>query len=213
MSRVNRLKISLLTTFFFLLFCVGCNNLTTNTVIMYKTYKMNQDDVRLKLLNHPLYSFEYPDTYDLIDLNLPPPTDMGGPPMIYGLSELSFNLETDYEKSQVGIGVEKRNIQFSDSHDKFTNVVSTANAIGNNITISKIAVSGITAEYIEYYCPRVAFLQGADIKDTHSSVRMIVFDYQNLIWTIGMIWTYAGQEPANAQLFFHHIIETFKILR
>lgn len=172
------------------------------------------DDIRLKYLNHPLYSFEYPEVYVLSDLNLPPPTDQGGIPMRlqFGVSEANFHYDSDVVKSSFGIRVEKPGLYSTNASDKFSQYVSEANDMGKNVTITKLVLSGITADYVEYNRLSLDILDGAEITDTHSSLRAITFDYSGLIWIIVMYCTYSGSEPPEIQDYFTHIVETFKIL-
>jgi hypothetical protein len=193
---------------FFLLLCLIVTFTGCNKTVKYLTFNMKAGDIRQNYLKHPFYSFEYPETYYLVDLNKP--SFDPSFPATQDASDLECTYYTDSAVSRMGVRVEKPGLFYNDSKEKFGAFVSTANQTGHDTVIKKVVVFGVTADYIAYYSRGMEDLPQYS-PDTQSSYRAVIFDYDGLIWTIVMLSTYNGSEPLEYKTYFDHIISSFKI--
>lgn len=205
---INRKTILILLAALFtaaLLFSAGCDKTVT-----YKTFILKDYDKRLLILDHPLYSFEYPSLFKFSDVTRPL-TDKNFAVIPVDTTEVSSHYETNTCVSQLGVYVEKPYRFFPSAAEKFSAFIGAANSSGDNITIKKITVSGIPADYIEYF--RKSKISTSDgVKDARKSTRCVIFEYVDLIWTISIDWNSVEPEPPEIRTYFDHVIETFKIL-
>jgi len=197
-------------------FCISCSdmnnvNIYTTQVTIYKTYEMKPDDVRLRYLEHSLFSFEYPEKFQLIDLN-----HMPDHPMVYDVSNVDFTIEqTDLPWVSLRVRVQKPGLwDYHNANDVFEDWISTAESNGDTITSNKRSVSGIQAYYIETSGTREKDIISGTIiyQSRHESFRGVVFNYKELIWSITIRWDYFKTEPPEIDEYFNHVIETFNIL-
>jgi hypothetical protein len=166
---------------------------------------MKSDYVWLRYFNHPLYTVEYPSIFGSFNENACKSHFLGDT-VAMGSSRFSLFYERDYAVvSQFYVTVEKND-------NKWVMPSST------NSTTKKITVSGITADYyLETVQPVYTDLTGFASSNTYKSKirvswRRASFWCDNLFWTIGMNWYFESAEPREAQLYFDHIIDTFKII-
>ena len=208
--------------------CSGCSGtketITDKTVdnetpvsatpeIRYKKYEMNPDDTRLIYLNHPLFSFEYPEEFNLIDLN-----HMPDHPRVYDISNIDFLIH-QYPRPLPEIDLGIRIIEpgfagYNDIDSVFEEWISTANSNGAVITTGEKTVSCLEAYYIETsgIMPD-HIIAGHLIYPEHQQLfRGVVFDYQDLIWSISLTWPYSESTPHEIDAYFDRILETFEIL-
>jgi hypothetical protein len=187
--------------------CPSCSEATT-TSIGYKNYEMKSDDIRLTLFNHPLFSFEYPEDFQLVKINLP-------------YEGISANYSyVKFRGSSRGspvlrIAVQKPGFDgYSNASEKFEDQVTKATINTDNITIKKSLVYGITADYLEYFQITKEQEQIGETLylERYMSYRAVVFNYSDLIWEISMYLYYYIYEPPEVREYFDHVIETFKFL-
>ena len=199
------MKLLPLTLVALLFFNFACNKPLGYKPVIYKTYTLSANDISLALLNHPRFSLEYPSEFSLVDLDLPNPPGEGAMPKVIGMSMVEFTyLPADAEL----------NVTIADPILVKTSIddqITEANRIGTNVTIKKIMISGIEANYIEYTDSH--FLVYSE-KTAHKSVRTAIFEYSGLVWSILLVWHYPEHEnePAVLNEYFSHVIDTFTIL-
>lgn len=176
-------------------------------ITKYKTFEMRQNDVRLKYLNHPLYTFEYPEVFNLVDLN-----KILDHPMVYGVSDVYFTIAQKPRLPWINLSVrimEPGWCDYTDADSVLAEWISTAESYKDTIIRSEITVSGIQATYIETngHRPKDVFYSTRNV-----SFRGIAFTHKDLIWSITLDWPYLDFEPSQAQEYFEHVLETFNIL-
>jgi hypothetical protein len=193
-----------------LVFSFGCSKTSESSTVTYKTFVLKANDIRLRNLQHPLYSFEYPSIFEFNDVTPPFQKGFNGPMIPSDTSEISSFAETDLYHASLGVQVSKRHRFFASAAEKFDDNISYAYLYGDNITAKKVTISGIIADYIEF--SRTEKLNTSDgLVNTRESFRRVFFEYADLIWTIGMNWSSIDPEPLEIQVYFDHLIETFKI--
>ena len=184
---------------------------STTREISYKTYEMKPDDTRLIYLNHPLFSFEYPEEFELIDLN-----HMPDHPRVYDISDVDFLIK-QYPLPEISLQIRIIKPGFAGNYDMNTlseEWFSTAESYGATITAGRKTVSGIEAYYIETSGTREEDKFGAIMiyPERQESFRGVFFYYQDLIWSISLTWPYSESAPHEIGEYFDHIIETFRIV-
>ncbi len=204
-----RLKVTILPLFILSATIVfsGCTGETITTAVTtptegYEIYEIKADDIRFLWLNHPLYSFEYPKDFVLIDLNKM--TSLEGVDLIKSKVEFMYEHSTLFIRLSVIVD-EPFPGYLGNAIDKFNYLVSTQNS-SDDIIIKKILIiSGINAYYLEYF-------KDPEKIGRKNSSRVALFDYAGLIWEINMTTYSPYPEPKEVQEYFDHVIETFKIL-
>jgi hypothetical protein len=201
----KRIALALLLLCILFTFCVsgaGCSSVseTTTPAISYKTYEMKEDDIRLKALQHPLFSFEYPECFNLVDLNLDPV-----PSINRDISVVYFTGEqVGFHKQYLSIFiVTPEYLKLLNTNDMLEYYLSLYTPVAEDITRKEVFVSGISADYLK----AVGTYLGQQ-----KSLRVAIFDHAGLYWAIQLIWYYPNPEPPEVQGYFDHVIETFKIL-
>jgi len=193
--------------------CAG-ETITTNTLetsttpavnpyTTFNTYEMKADDIRLTRVNQPLISFEYPEVFILVDQNISPPDVL-----ILGQSEIDFtHFQGNWPYEYISVIINELSPLKYDEEKTFylkywTNRLST---LGDNVTIKKVLVSGIEADYMESSKKSVSY-------GKQNIYRVTIFDYAGLMWQIYMTTVSSYPEPPEVQEAFEHIINTFKFL-
>jgi hypothetical protein len=195
----------------------GCSN-NTNTIsatnipdTKYISYKMETDDVRLKYLNHPLYSFEYPDYFHLLEVYQVPQLTASSKH-----SDVLFTIHnTDLPETMLWVRVQEPWIAYyTDANELLNYWVSEDGVVTKDITTKEIGVSGIKAYYYKSFqvSPDKYKLENT-VFPYNISHRFVFFDYSGYIWEINMFWFYQYSEPPEVEEYFNHIVETFKILK
>jgi hypothetical protein len=185
------------------------NTITTETTTsIYKTYEMKADDVRLEYLEHPLFSIEYPDFFNLVDLN-----NIPGYPMSYDVSTVIFTYlhdDPDLLDSHLVIGVESPSVTgFNNASEKLEDLFSPKTPENGSLSIKEVSVFGIPAYYLESFKTDVV---SPSPRKYNMSYRLIGFENVGLVWTISMSWNYFDSEPPEIEEYFNHVIDTFRIL-
>ena len=103
---------------------------------------------------------------------------------------------------------------FYNANEIFDDLLTAKTEVTDNVTVSEILVSEITAHYLESFeTVEDTVVAGVLIDPEHQmSLRAVVFDYADLIWTISLAWSYQDSEPPEVEEYFTHVIETFRIL-
>jgi len=202
--------------------CAGCSNPNNKisditTVTNYKTFQLKADDIRLRYMQYPLFSFEYPEIFRLVDLNLVY-EEQHAITMVSGISEVDFTVQqTDLPEPILTIRVQEPGFGgMNDASRAFrvwtTNIGRPDNT--ENTTTSKKTVYGIQADYLEIFGTMEEYDIGGHFiyPERQRSFRGVFFDYAGLVWIITMSWQYLGAEPPEVEGYFEHVIQTFEIL-
>lgn len=170
---------------------------------------MKADDIRQAVFKHPLFSFEYPETFHLVLLNQIPYEGATG-----NYSYVKFRGPA-IGYPLIMIMVQKKGFDnYHNASEKFEHIVNQVKSDTNNITTSKILVYGILADYLEY-CQVTKEEEQIGVTlylERNTLYRNIIFDYSDMIWEISMSWNYYISEPPEAQEYFNRVIETFKFV-
>jgi hypothetical protein len=180
---------------------LSCTGGNTTTDINYQTYEITVDDVRLLWYNHPLFSFEYPEIFILIDANKDPHGKVH-----YDRSQVSFvyrKSDLPYRHLHVTI-YDPFQWEWQNANDMAESIID-ASELEGLVTTQKVMVAGIEADYLEYSRKPLG-------SEEQMIYRLAVFDYSDMIWVIYMDTYSAFPEPSYIQESFNHILATFKIL-
>ena len=183
----------------------------------YKTYTLKKDDVRFRLggtvLEHPRFTFEYPNKFQLLDLNKAWDIEYQT-----RITLIEFHRQEPGETigSEIDVAVFKPELELDDFiSTAFLNAVLTTTS--TNYTISNleilvektVTVSGIPADY--YICKLGREIQNGNEKAPSSYIFLLTyFEYADLRWEI-LLRSYE-EYTKEMTTYFDHIIETFKIL-
>lgn len=180
---------------------LGCTGGNKTTDINFKTFEITVDDIRLRWYNHPLFSFEYPDIFILIDANEDPHGEVH-----HDHSEVAFYYrKSDFPYRYLGVTIyDPFQWEWQNAKDMAESMIDAPEFKGL-LTTKKVTVAGIEADYLEYSRkPRGS--------EEQMIYRLVVFDYSDMIWVIDMGTYSAFPEPPYIQESFNHILATFKIL-
>jgi hypothetical protein len=225
-KNVSFLLVLLVILFGLTVYNAGCTKSTSSTPALppdiftipqktnYKKFELKSDDIRLKYFKNPLYSFEYPEVFNLSDENL-----LRDEPTHIFHSEYSivFFIIQQIDLPEPILEILVQNPGFLDrntSGDVIKYLTSLQSTKWHDTNISTKKVAGIQADYLKTFSIREEWrVQEQLIYPEHySSLRGVAFDYAGLIWVISMTWHYFESEPPEIQGYFNHVIETFKIL-
>lgn len=174
--------------------------------IDYSTYEIKASDIRFECFQHPLYRFEYPSIFQLIDWNL---ADI--PHISCNETKVQFTVPTiDIPKPKLSIIVEKQGYRdYNNAAGKLEFWQDYMRDFTNNITTKKTEVYGIPSYYLEAH-----FIQEKGIlySDYRVLSRSVYFDYADLIWEIHLNWVYQDSIGPEVEEYFNHVIQTFEIL-
>jgi hypothetical protein len=172
----------------------------------YETFEIKADDIRFTYFHPPLFKFEYPLIYKLIDENQMDFHQFGENFLqVYfivqnkGIPKAGLYLTVQTPEKYPYFKNAKELLDWELSNYFQTSTVVTGNMI----------VFGISGYYLES--------QG-DVKNDPNypeysvTTRQCIFDYDGLIWQIILNWCYRGEEPPIIKDYFDHLIETFEIL-
>lgn len=203
----NKISVTLSLSFILsilILFLPGCKNENTNQTEIpqskYYTYEMKADDYRLKRINQPLFSFEYPIAYGIHVYDIEPDV------VIAGQSELGFwcyKQDSPYLSLYVKVN-ELSASNYDNEKNYYINRWFSGSSVDNS-TMKKVMVSGIEANYF------ASTPNPSDFRKQYIH-RLVVFDYAGLMWQIYMMTYSTYPEPLECQESFNHIINTFKLL-
>lgn len=174
---------------------------STNNSLEYKMYEIKTNYYSLTWCNHPLFSFEYPSAFNYVDLAL---SDV----QIFNSSSVEFScnqVEVPYKTLTISI-MKPIPGSYNNATDIVNKLVTDSSLSGDNISIKKVSVSGITADYLESYQKPIEKYTRQDI------YREVFFDYVGLIWSIVMTTYSTYPESQGVQESFNHILKTFEIL-
>jgi hypothetical protein len=179
-----------------------------DTDLKYQLFEIKADDRRLIGTNHPLYSFEYPKAFSLIDVNklLDYPMNNNASIVDFILDQENTNLPEQWLRIRVEPPVPKAYTNASEASQYWVNIESKTS---DNITTSTKTATGLQAIYLK------SFYEDQGSYRLHmTSFRMVTFDYAGFIWEIFLTWNYPYHEiePPEIEEYFNHIIGTFKIL-
>jgi hypothetical protein len=195
---------------------VGCNTTSSTTQLVttpisYITYEMKPDDSRLKYLQHPLFSFQYPEDFVLVDLNIMPEH-----PRFYGESDIDFLIKRlNLPEVTIAVSMTEPGVKrYQDAKTMFNSWISEAQSNGDIKESGRKTVSHIKSYYFARWGYREDYIIAGHLvyPASNRSFRAVVFDYNQLTWSISLLWDYFDSEPPEAQEYFNHIIETFEIL-
>jgi hypothetical protein len=190
--------------------------ITLETVIPvneYKTFEIKAGDIGFAYFQPPIFKFEYPSIYKLIEKNSWDMLENSGT-----ITSVNFRFQNeDIPESVLGVFIRTPGHDPSPEHDQFhfknakemyewetinSNMPYLATIITGNMT-----VSGITAYYVEMH------FDANMLEFEHPCiVRQCIFDYAGLIWDIGINCFYLDEEPPIIKEYFEHFIDTFEIL-
>jgi hypothetical protein len=187
---------------------MSSNTSTTQTIIEYKKYQIEPDDVRFTLgtMKFPRFSIEYPQSFGLIDINYDE-----APHFNSEYSEVDFTFPI-YSVPKPGISVIVQKPGFrktANASEEMKRWLTLAQSKTNSIKTESMVVNGISTQYIQFTF-RVEDDKNYQPYDV--SYRIYTFDYDGLIWTIKMDWYFDKNEPPEADLYFKHALETFRFL-
>ncbi len=173
--------------------------------VTYETYVLAPDDIRYQsggiILEHPRFSFDYPSSFVLLDVNRGRGASLSNP----DYTQIYFSRSVPNKLADV-IVVEVLKPGLSSMKDALGaadfEVKSHADANLKVRERSTKTAAGITAEYVAYSFevpgPATRF------------IRFLAFDYKGFIWTIRLsCYEDSAQETA---LYFDRLVETFKFL-
>jgi len=194
-------------------------NITSCTFSEYSMYTLNKDDIRFDMggviLEHPLFTFEYPKCFGLVDINK-------FPDIVYNTNVTHIQFHRDLE----GIAgpYESINIWIHKPGTWLWEDANAKEAIDNKIVSDRnnpyhqdfqiheretLNIAEIPAEYVmySYYRPEK---EGRGYSPYSRTVRFVAFDYNNLIWKFQMDCFVESTEETEP--YFQHIIVTFQFL-
>jgi hypothetical protein len=196
------------------LMTMGCSNSARNC--SYKEFAFQKDDVRFRLggviLEHPLFTFEYPQCFNLIDPNTMPDIEYDT-----RVTEVEFTRQGTGElkripvKSSISVRVYKPGLYGdTDAKTAIENELSGYEADENfkGLERDSISVAGLSAEYVRFSISRLFRDRGSP---THNRlVRLVAFDYAGFVWKIQLVCF--EEEIQETQAYFDHLLDTFRIL-
>jgi hypothetical protein len=212
-------KIKLCFTLFFMICLIttlisGCTKTqtTSNTITPhYRFYKMENGDIRLNYLDHPLFSFEYSEYFGLLDIYQVPQdtTSSKHSDVLFTIHQINLPEIILWVRVQ-----EPWSDHYVNAGELLDYWVSEDGRFTDDIEINHIRVSGIRANNFKSFQVVKEGLAKETIAYPYNlSHRIVTFDNSGLIWEIKMFWFYQGNEPPEVQEYFDHVIETFKILK
>lgn len=196
------------------LMTTGCSNSAHNC--SYKEFAFHKDDVRFRLggviLEHPLFTFEYPQCFNLIDLNVLPD-------IVYDarVTEVRFTRQGTGELkllpvfSSIDVKVYKPGL-YGDT-DARTAIEKELSYYENDenfkvLERKSISVAGLSAEYVSFSTSMP--YSNPSIPTHNRLVRLVAFDYAGFVWKIELACF--EEEIQETQAYFDHLLDTFRIL-
>lgn len=195
------------------LMTIGCSNSARNC--SYKEFALHKDDVRFRLggviLEHPLFTFEYPQCFDLIDLNVLPD-------IVYDtrVTEVRFTRQGTGElkllpvKSSIDVKVYKPGLYGdTDARAAIEKALSYYKDDENFKVLERksISIAGLSTEYVSFSISRL--FRDSSLYTHNRLVRLVTFDYRGFVWKIELVCF--EEEIQETQAYFDHLIDTFKI--
>ncbi|MGD9143471.1 MAG: hypothetical protein PVG61_06470 [Dehalococcoidia bacterium] len=161
---------------------------------------MKEDDIRLEYFKHSRFSFEYPEFFNLVDLNLDP-----GPFIDADISAVYFTSGQGmpYEPSLSIFIVTPEYLEMLNTNDMLDYYLYLYTPEAEEIIRKVMLVAGISADYLK----AVETYMGEKM-----SLRVAIFEHAGLTWEIQMFWYYPEPEPPEVEEYFNHVLETFRIL-
>jgi hypothetical protein len=196
------------------LMTMGCSNSARNC--NYKEFALHKDDVRFRLcgviIEHPIFTFEYPQCFNLIDLN-------GLPDIVYDarVTEVSFTRRGTGELkllpviSSISVKVYKPGLYGdTDARTAIEKELSYYEADENFKVLERgsINVIGLSAEYVSFSTSRL--FRDRSFPTHNRLVRLVSFDYAGFVWKIELVCF--EEEIQETQAYFDHLLETFRVL-
>lgn len=197
------------------LMTMGCSNSARNC--SYKEFAFHEDDVRFSveghvIHEHPLFTFEYPQCFNLIDLN-------ALPDIVYdtGVTDVSFirrgtgELKLLPVETSISVIVEKpASWRDTDARAAIEKALSYYEADENFKVLEResISVIGLSAEYVSFSTSMP--YSNPSIPTHNRLVRLVTFDYAGFVWKIELVCF--EEEIQETQAYFDHLLETFRVL-
>jgi hypothetical protein len=214
-NKAKHVKPSQIILVVFLLFVIsisGCAkasavpDTTTNisSKIDYSTFEIQSHDIRFTYFKHPLYRFEYPSIFEIINNELVERD--------YNQTKVLFYVqEKILPKSRLRVVVQnpaQEDLQYHNMDEKLE-FFKLNSRYANSFVSNNTTISGIPAYYTEAFfnVPKTSYEP-----EHQGSSRICFFDYAGLMWEISIDWHYQGDEQIEVKEYFSHVIETFKIL-
>jgi hypothetical protein len=176
----------------------------------YKVYEIQPEDVRYTMgtMKFPRFSLEYPDSFGLVDINEDEAPHFNSEYISVYFGETQRTLKIP--NSEIQIIAQKPGFRDTNNAiEENQRWLEIARKYSKTNTTRLVEVDGISAQYSRF----TTFIpDSGNYKPYSDSTRIVIFDFEDLIWTIQMIWCYAEgeEEPPGADACFSHIIESFK---
>jgi hypothetical protein len=200
-----------------LLLASGCfssntNHKTASSIIpesppiKYLKYELPANDRFFKdgLYQFSLFSIEYPDTFVFAD------TDGGD---TYSAVYFMLNFmrrQIDMQECWLSVLVLPRGFaEREDAEAVYDSWLTQANRRTPDVKSGVKTVAGIDSKYMSYSYFRI---DNSFYAPGYESFRGVVFDHQNLVWTIVLNWFYNDTEIPEVDQYFEHAIQTFKFI-
>lgn len=166
----------------------------------FSTYMLSAEKKSLSWCNHPLFTFEYPSVFSLVDE--------------YEIRSVNWldRSEINFVCSMSGTPYKQLNItvlkpadndyqHYDNAHDRLENWLGETTKFGEYPNFKEVYISGMKAYYAE-----------SSPTPNNETYRLILFDFEDLIWEIVMITNSSFSEPKEIQQAFDHIVSSFHFL-
>ena len=194
---------------------ISCNNNNCD----YKLFAFKEDDIRIRviggvILEHPLFTFEYPRCFELIDLNRMP--DIAHYRSY--VTDVTFLRRVEdklFFEEFISVVVHRPGVWGdTDAKTYINNVINMYSSPPDYenfqlIQKTSINIDGLPAEYISfsYHTPTS---EGTSYPPYDRVVRLVSFDYDGFLWKLRFdCYTESAEET---ELYFNHLIETFEFI-
>jgi hypothetical protein len=189
---------------------IGCKNISD-----YDAFSFKKDDIRFimggVMLEHPLFTFEYPANFILEDLNKMHDLKYDIRTTEVGFSRHGTDNSKYLDESVINIQVFKPEyVGLPGVIDAKTGIEYTINALNKsgNFKImerGQKVVAGLSGEYIDF----ISYSNIGNLR-TDREIRTVYFDYKYFIWWVEMM---SPLEVAQKERpYFEHLLQTFKFL-
>jgi hypothetical protein len=196
-------------------FAVSCENGCKSG---YKAFAFGEDDVRFTIggviLEHPLFTFEYPCSFGLVDINRFP--DFVYSSDVTAVDFTRYEEGNTFPEETIELRVHKPGIWGdTDAKTSVDNVIASdsGNPDYQNFQILErtvVNVDDIPAEYVTYSYHRPA-KEGFGFSTQERVIRFVAFDYEGFLWKLKMNCFVESAEETEP--YFDHLIETFDIIK
>jgi hypothetical protein len=169
-------------------------------------------------MQYPLFSFEYPEIFRLVDLNLIY-EEKQAITLHSDVSHVEFTVKQEnLPEPDLIIRVQKQGFGGMDDANaafKFWSLNPGLPELNiDNTSTGNREVIGIKADYLETFGALEEYIIDGHLiyPKRQRSFRGVFFDYDGLVWAIMMTWQYLDTEPPEVTGYFEHVISSFKFL-